>query len=72
MTANKTIFLSFVLFLLTSRAFTAENRVLELDGGGSYVELPADISAALDAIWRDEILARFGLTSYQALCEALA
>jgi hypothetical protein len=43
MTANKTILLTFVVFLLTGRAFTAENRVLELDGSGSYVELPADI-----------------------------
>jgi len=40
--------------------------------GDQRVELPADVSAALDAIWRDEIQARFGLTSYQALCEALA
>src|SRR5205823_5610979 len=43
MTANKIILFSFVLSLFTGRAFTAENRVLELDGNGSYVELPSDI-----------------------------
>ena len=38
---------------------------------GHPAELPPAVSAELDAIWRDEIEARFGLSSYQALREAL-
>jgi len=34
-------------------------------------ELPADINAEMDAIWRDEIEAKLGMTSYQALRETL-
>jgi hypothetical protein len=39
--------------------------------GDHRTELSADISAKLDAIWREEVEARVGLSSYQALREAL-
>jgi len=39
--------------------------------GDHRQELPADISAELDAIWSDEIEVKFGLPSYQALRETL-
>jgi hypothetical protein len=39
--------------------------------GDHRAELPADISAEMDAIWSNDIEARFGLPSYQALSEAL-
>jgi hypothetical protein len=35
------------------------------------VELPADIGAEMDAIWREVVEARVGLSSYQALRAAL-
>ena len=35
------------------------------------LELPTDISAEMDAIWRDKIEAKLGLASYQVLRETL-
>ena len=39
--------------------------------GDHRQELPTEISAEMDAIWRDEIEAKLGLASYQALRETL-
>ena len=39
--------------------------------GDHQRELPADISAEMDAIWREEIEAKLGMASYQALRETL-
>jgi hypothetical protein len=39
--------------------------------GDHRQELPADIRVEMDAIWHDEIEAKFGLASYQALRERL-
>jgi len=40
--------------------------------GDHFFELPEEVSEQLDAIWREEIEARFGLPSYQAMREQLA
>lgn len=40
--------------------------------GDYFFELPEEVSEQLDAIWREEIEARFGLPSYQAMREQLA
>ncbi|RIK36562.1 MAG: sulfotransferase [Chloroflexi bacterium] len=40
--------------------------------GAHLAELPAEISAEMDAIWRETVEARTGLSSYQALRAALA
>lgn len=39
--------------------------------GEHAAELPADISAELDRVWREEIEAKFGFASYAALTDAL-
>jgi hypothetical protein len=39
--------------------------------GDNRVELPEDISAEMDAVWREEIEAKLGLATYQALRDAL-
>ena len=40
--------------------------------GDHLVEVPAEVSEELDAIWREEIAAKFGLPSYAALRAQLA
>jgi hypothetical protein len=38
--------------------------------GDHRTELPAEIEAALDAIWQETVAPKTGLTSYQVLTEA--
>lgn len=40
--------------------------------GDHWLELPEEVSQELDAIWREEIEAKFGLSSYRALRAQLA
>lgn len=40
--------------------------------GAHQTELPAEIGAEMDAIWRETVEPRTGLASYQALRAALA
>jgi hypothetical protein len=40
--------------------------------GDHHTQLPAEIGAEMDAIWRETVEPRTGLASYQALRAALA